>query len=192
MPLIPVTMLANLGNAYGVDGGKVTGVLEFDLLLSESHNFQSTVTQHPIENGREVTDHIKNHLRTGSLTGLVSAYSIKLRTFTSLGDRIKSPFSFMDAEQNAYDTLEKIWQARTPITIVTLMRVYKDVAITDMKTAKSAEDGRSITFSISFKELKKVSLKRLEVTADVEVNDLDSNLSKQASPAENAGRQGGF
>lgn len=189
MASVPITLLANLGNLYGVNGGTETGVLEFDLLLTETHNFQNTVTTHPVENGSEITDHIKNELRNGSLTGMVSAYSIRFRTFNTVGDLVADAFSFVDAEQKAFDTLEKIWRARIPVTITTLMRVYENVAITNISTSRSEADGKSITFSISFRELKQVSLKRLQVEANIEVANLDSDINKQIAPAENAGRQ---
>jgi hypothetical protein len=189
MASLPITVIANLGKVYGIDGGTATGVLEFDLLLNEAHNFQNTITQHPVEDGSVITDHIKNELISGSFSGMVSSHSIRLRTFSNFGDLVEDTFSFVDAEQKAFDTLEEIWKARTPVTITTLMRVYNNVGITNIRTSKSADDGRSITFEIGFRELKQVSLKRLQIEADIQVNDLDSDLSKQVAPAENAGRQ---
>lgn len=186
---LPITVLSNLGNVYSVDGGERAGILEFDLLVSESHSRSNTVTSHPVENGGTITDHIKNELEQGTLNGLVSSHSIRLRTFNDIGDLLEDTFGFVDAEQRAFDTLEAIWKARIPVTITTLMKVYDNVAITNISVNKSESDGKSITFSIGFRQLKTVSLKRIEIEADVEVGELDNDLSKQAAPPENAGRQ---
>lgn len=51
--------------------------IQFDLLVSEDHSLEASVTEHPIENGATVNDHIRSLPRKGSLTGLVTNYPLK-------------------------------------------------------------------------------------------------------------------
>lgn len=56
--------------------GYFVGSVVFDLLLSEDHALESEVTQHPVENGATVSDHIRNLPRKGSLTGFVTNHPL--------------------------------------------------------------------------------------------------------------------
>lgn len=56
--------------------GYFVGSVVFDLILSESHSLEAEVTQHPIENGATVSDHIRNLPRKGSLTGFVTNHPL--------------------------------------------------------------------------------------------------------------------
>lgn len=57
-------------------GPASVGAIVFDLLLEETHSIKSRVTQHPIESGSAISDHIVRELRSGTLKGLVSNFSI--------------------------------------------------------------------------------------------------------------------
>lgn len=57
--------------------------LEFDVTLSENHGITAQVTQHPIENGVDITDHIKPELQVLSFDALV--------TNTPLNDVLLNP-----------------------------------------------------------------------------------------------------
>lgn len=56
--------------------GYFVGSIKFDLLLNESHSLESTVTEHQVENGATVSDHIHQMPRKGSLIGLVTNHPI--------------------------------------------------------------------------------------------------------------------
>ena len=70
MAEIPVSLFFKGVQSYGI------GILKFDLLLSEDHNFDNTITEHPVEDGSIISDHIQNELENGSLTGLISNFSV--------------------------------------------------------------------------------------------------------------------
>ncbi len=73
---------------YSEDGYSV-GSIRFDLIVSESHTLESQVTEHPIENGSVVADHVRQLPRKGSLSGLVTNHPLK-RDFYAL------PASFLE------------------------------------------------------------------------------------------------
>jgi hypothetical protein len=60
------------------DQGGQTYSIQIDATLSESHVFQNTVTDHPIEGGAAITDHSRpNPVRLG-LTGMISNHPLVL------------------------------------------------------------------------------------------------------------------
>jgi hypothetical protein len=58
--------------------GYFVGSIQFDLLLSEEHSLEAEVSNHPIENGANVSDHVRNLPRKGSLSGLVTNFPMTL------------------------------------------------------------------------------------------------------------------
>lgn len=61
---------------YKAEGYSV-GSVQFDLLISESHSIEAQVTQHPLENGAVVSDHVRILPRKGSLVGFVTNHPLK-------------------------------------------------------------------------------------------------------------------
>lgn len=57
--------------------GYFVGAIKFDLIVSENHSIEAQVTEHPIEDGSVVSDHIRELPRKGSLSGLVTNYPLE-------------------------------------------------------------------------------------------------------------------
>ena len=132
------------------------GSLTFDVLLTEDHAFESTVTSHPVENGSLLNDHIRKNLRVGSLRGLVSNYSI------SVADQ--TPYN---RAQVAYDLCRALWEAGELVTVVTCLETYENVAITSITTSRSFDAGESQEFDITFQEVKVVNLERATLSVQL-------------------------
>lgn len=58
-------------------GGYFVGSIKLDLILDESHSLESVVTEHPVENGSVISDHIKQMPRKGSLVGFVTNHPLR-------------------------------------------------------------------------------------------------------------------
>lgn len=151
------------------------GVITFDLILSEAHNYSNEVTEHVVEDGSRITDHIKNNLENGSLSGLITNFSIKRR------------FQVENFAQDAYDELKRIWKSREAVTITTIMEKYDNMGITNVDIARSDETGEAIVLNISFKKIKVVKLKTTLIDANVRQRNMNNNTNRQASPKLEAG-----
>jgi len=151
--------------------------LVFDLQLSESHSFDSEVTNHPVENGSPISDHIENKLRSGSSSFLVSNYSLKIGELTT--NRV----------QDVYDLFKQLWKAKELVTLVTDLEVYENVAITKTSTARNQGVGEAGTFEVSFTEFRIVRLKKISVDANIVITELETPESQQASPPVDVGTQ---
>lgn len=70
-------MARKTASLFFKDEGYFVGSVQFDLILSENHSLEAQVTEHPIENGATVADHIRELPRKGSLSGLVTNFPLK-------------------------------------------------------------------------------------------------------------------
>lgn len=80
--------LRQTSSLFYKEEGYFVGSIVFDLLMGEEHSMEAEVSQHPVENGATVSDHIRNLPRKGSLTGFVTNHPLN-KTYTL-------PQSFME------------------------------------------------------------------------------------------------
>jgi hypothetical protein len=156
------------------------GPVLFDLNLGEQHNFDNIITSHKIEDGSDITDHIKNQLRAGTLTGFISNYSLSTFIPPAAKNRIK----------DVYEALKAFWEEETTGDIVTYFETYKNVAISNISVG-SPDNGTAARYQVSFREIKTVKLKEQVITADIRPGALNNPNAKQASPITNVGQQTG-
>lgn len=169
----PVNLFFNSDKTYGA------GLLTFDLLLAEDHSLESSVTSHPVEDGSEINDHIQNETPSGSITGLITNFSIKSKGITS------------NRPQDAFDLLYQLWEERELVTICTMLRVYDDMAITSAPVARDNETGESIILQIEFQRVRIVELQQILLETNISLKSLKKTIQKKVSPTKSAGNSVG-
>ena len=173
MATLPTSLFFKGNKIYGI------GTLKFDLLLSEDHNFDNTVTEHPVEDGSIIADHIQNELENGSLTGLISNFSIQVEGIT--GNRA----------QDAFEILVDLWKSKQLFTITTIHRTYTDVGILSMPISRDTESAESIIIQCSFRKVNVVKLQSVVIEAEINLSGLNTSTQKQVSPQVDVGRSVG-
>ena len=155
------------------------GSIPLDLIIDEGYNFSSEISQYNIEEGSEISDHIRKLLFQGTLTARISNFSLGQSQI------------FSNRAQEAYNSLKDIWNNQELVDIVMIYDVFNNVGITSISTPRSAGMGESIEFSISFQEVNQVSLQEIIIVANVKLADMDSTVNRQGSPKLTAGKQQG-
>ena len=181
--------------------GYSMGSITFDLVTSESHSFENIVTMHPIENGSPITDHIQNVLRSGTLTGWVSNFSLTRSTFdldgaedkAKLGIRVSaSDLSELESPKNrcqeAYDAIKALWESKVLLTIVTALEVYENVIFDNVTCSRDGDTGEIQEFDISFMEVRVITLTEKKIQTSVNAGKPTTRDGKQASPKYDAGK----
>lgn len=166
---LPITLFFRENRIYGMD------FIVFDLLLTEQHNFDAAITDHPIEDGSEISDHIQNSLEYGNLTALITNFSISRSGILT------------NEAQDVFDSLVELWEAKTIMDIWTVMKVYEDVAISSMPIARDADTGEAIIIQVSFKKVKFVTLQEISLELSVKVNNLNTKRNRQIAARHRAG-----
>lgn len=116
------------------------GSIDLDVTIREEHRFSSRVTNYPIEDGTIISDHIINEPDVLVLVGLVS-------------DTPLSIFAPFNRSIDAFNRLITLHQSRQPLTVVTGLKVYQNMAITVLDVPRDVKTGQSLTFTIELQRL---------------------------------------
>lgn len=117
------------------------GGIFLDAVISEDHNYNSRVTNYPIEDGTFVSDHIINEPERLEIEGIVSDTPINI-------------FSFFNRSIDSFNRLVRINQTKQVITVVTGIKVYTDMVITSLIVPRTFQSGQSLRFNIQLQKLK--------------------------------------
>ncbi len=179
------------------EGYKV-GSVELDLILDEDHSKSAQVTENPLQDGRAVSDGIFLELQKGSLTALVTNHPIRLAEDNAKKLESMDADTLIEASQNAqlenrakhaWNDLKAVMDAKQPVTIVTSLEVYDNVAITNISTTRDGDSGDALVIQISFSQILTVALKEDKVTAQVQPKDMDSDINRKAALGINDGQK---
>lgn len=135
------------------DGGE----LRLDATPSQSHSREVETTEHPVETGSAVTDHIRPKPRELQIEGV----SI-------------SPF--------AYDTLSLLMEESTLVTVRTELEIYQSMVLTTLTVPRDASSGDALRFTAKFRKL--LFAESLRVTVQIPKSKVDKGLqpTTPASP----------
>ena len=182
---------------YPKEGYKV-GSVELDLILDEDHSKSAQVTENPLQDGRAISDGIFLELQEGSLTGLVTNHSVKIAEKRAKQLELQDSETLMAEAENyqlenrarqAWIDLKAVMDAKQPVTIVTSLEVYDNVAITNISTERNGDSGDALEIKVSFRQILTVSLKEHEVTAQVQPKDMDSDINRKSALGVNVGQK---
>lgn len=177
---MPNSFLFYQNRDYGIFNSETgLSVISFDLELSEGHNYSNNVTQYNVEDGSEISDHIQNNLESGTVSGMISNFSIYDGELTG------------NKSQLAFDALRDLWKSKILVDIYTVLHVYEGVAITNISINRDSGSGESLICDFSFQEFNKIKLQ--EVVAEVQINlsSMKTSQNQQSAPNKNTGKTQG-
>lgn len=146
------------------------GALFLDVLVSEQLNLPSKVTAYPIETGSgDISDHITMNNEELTITGAISAASsqLSLQNLSSGGS-----FGVEFGPQcytkliDAIDQLRTMHRDRKPITIVTGLGRYEQMAFTNLTLDRSNSaqtGGQWLQINATLRKLKMVTLRHADL-----------------------------
>lgn len=145
----------------GFDRGNTTKIeetsaflIDVDAYLSESHDFESKVTEHPVESGSVVSDHIILLPPIVNITGIITDTPLLKWNAVS---------GLLTPEEGR--SLAKIQQmlemrdAKQLFSISTSLGIYKDYFFIRLSIPFTAEDGYSVKFTATLKKLNLVTFR---------------------------------
>ena len=190
-PAAPVSLF------YRADGWSV-GEISLDLILTETHSLNAVVTQHPVQDGSTISDHITILPRSGTMRVLVSNFSLS----TAEGDAHAAWDEIYAQGEAAQKTLpnraEEAWKklkdlvkTRELVKVVTSLEVYEDVALTRVETTRDGDTGDALEIDIDYEQVTKVKLKETKVTIQVQPRDMKSTINQKSAVQVNSGQKVG-
>lgn len=168
-------------------GFTLQGVVEFDadLTISEQHERSSVVTDHPVESGANVSDHV-----------IVQPERVILRGFVT--DSTAAVFAADEGTggepgrtQDAFDVLDQLAASREPMDVVTGRKEYSSMVITRLDLPR--ERPNSMQFTIELQQVKIVDSADgtlLAAVADAAIGETgDAATQDRVAGEVNRGRQ---
>ena len=134
------------------------GAIECDVLIDQEITLNSEVTEHPVEDGFPVHDHVIR--RPVKLAMTIAISNMPVTWYDRLGGN--SP----DRMSDAISKLEEIYKAGDPITIATADKLYENMVMTDCRIPKNRENGKILRVPLEFTQIRKVQVKTADIPAE--------------------------
>ena len=140
-----------------------------DVSLSETHDFESEVTEYPVESGSNVADNIRNKPIIVTMEGIVSNTPIGVldsQTSTSAIARSSGIFPADDA----YKRLLTIRDNRQPITISTSLDVFDNMVLQSLSVPRASGGADALHFTAKFIQITMVqNIRTVRVSTPVAI-----------------------
>jgi len=163
------------------------GNIIIDASVEETHSAKAVATRNPVEDGVDVTDHVRLlpfELKikgvisdTPSVFGLIRNPNLNVRDFVStiIG---KSKRSI-----DAFNKLVDLRNKRETFSVITNLKVYKNMILEEITVDRSAATANAIHFTASLTQIVKVGSKVLDVQSDR----LATSVNKTGQTTQNLG-----
>lgn len=156
--------------------------LELDASISEQHGFESEVTEHPVEEGADIADHVRARPIVVTIEGVVSDAPIGPVATRRTANALPS--------DDALAKLLAIRDAREPVTIQTTLgnkspnevgKVYQNMVLTSLSIPRDSATGFALRFSATFTQIQLVTNERTTVRVSVPRGAKKVNLGNKPS-----------
>jgi hypothetical protein len=181
-------------NAPTRDGLKERVLLILDAADQISHQNRATPTENPIEDGSMVADHVDRAPKSVTFQGVVSEAPIQIEQAVvgnvagAVGGIIGKAAGTLagvgsslgvaalgglllnrqgNRVQDAFNALLEIQDKAIPVTLITGLRAYNNMILTEFTPIETADTGRSLSFTATFSEIKIVSSKQIRLPKKV-------------------------
>lgn len=151
--------------------------MRFDATVREDHVSTATITEHPIEEGASVSDHVRDDLDSIEMQIVVSntpidvpsdhadgvagsQQSVELRASdgSDLGSALALVFDGTLARvRSVYEELLDLKERGQQLTVMTSLREYEDMVVKKVTPTRDAATGNSLVASVEFKQVSIVS-----------------------------------
>jgi len=147
----------------------------FDYIPEEKHTVSVGTTDYPIETGATLTDHA--FIKPLELEMLAVVSDILVQRFTTL----LTPYR----DREGWERILLQIQRRNLVTVVTLLKTYNNLILTDVSVDKDQSTGRSLVARLKFKE----ALIANTQTTELPESNITGAADNQASTVNNGVRQ---
>lgn len=144
-----------------------------DAIESETPQLSATATKFPVEDGGKLTDHIIEEPETLTLVGPIT------------NSPENDPFRRPDRDFAGFEELEFLITNREPLTVVTPLRTYLQMALVSVGFTRDATTGQMIVPSLDFEKIRTSQQQTAQVPARV----LARSVRNSGTSEKDKGRQ---
>lgn len=125
--------------------------LSFDATVQEQHTRDAETTEHPVEDGASITDHVR-----------IKPDRLQMEAYLS-----NSPLTGTATDGRAeglYEQLRLLQESATLLTVLTTLRTYESMVIESLGVPRSAKEAGAVHLNITLKQIRLVQNKTSIVT----------------------------
>jgi hypothetical protein len=132
------------------------GELLVDAFIHETHTFSSEITEHPIESGSVIGDHVYNMPFCLAIDGIISNTPMSLVGLTAFDSAVR----FIEGESNdivvrAFETIKDLFRKRAPLSIATSLKTYHKMVLENLSIERGGGFySESLHFSCTAKQIR--------------------------------------
>lgn len=141
------------------------GELVVDAFIKETHTFSAEITEHPIESGSTIHDHIQSKPFALTIDGVISNTPMTLVGLTTFDSAMRSIEGVSnDIVGHAFETIEELFLKRQPISIATSVKTYHKMVLENLTLERGGGFYKdSLHFSCSAKQLRIAHQERIQL-----------------------------
>lgn len=147
-----MTFLTGLRVMFNIPKKVTVGFVVFDATVREVHSQENQITDHPVESGSDITDHVIRRPERLQLQGIVSGTPINLVSVGPLAEA---------RPQAAFEELSRLRREGELVTVTTSLKIYPDMLIEALTVERSTGQGRALHFSLQLRQVNTVASQRL-------------------------------
>jgi hypothetical protein len=153
-----------------------------DASVNETHQGDVDVTDHPVEEGADISDHARVKPETVSIEAVISNTPLnsaqQKRVQSAQGDvtaetvGVDSPAGAVGFAEVGYVRLKQLKDARQLVKVITGLRVYDNMMLTSLSIPRNAGVGDALRFTAQFKQVRlaQVRVKIVKVAKEPKAN----------------------
>lgn len=118
------------------------GEITIDATLNEDHDYDTFITENPVEDGTIYSDHVVLLPTVIRINGRVTDAAITILGVTKLSKSI-----------DAFRELVALQRNKTPFSVTTALHVYQTMLLQKIQFPRTSKDGQSIRFEATLREI---------------------------------------
>jgi len=156
--------MAEVLNAFAT-APTMIDTLAVDAAVTELATFDSEVSEHPVERGAAVVDHIRPKPVVVRIDGVVSDTPLNAvqvsRANAVLGGSLDGPANAPGYADAALAFLLALRTNPRLVVIDTKRRTYEDMGLTSLSVPEDVRTGDALRFTATFRQVRQVSVRRV-------------------------------
>lgn len=132
------------------------GAVQLDASIEEQHNVSNAITQFPIEEGVDITDHVRKQPDRVTIRGIVTDHPIY--GVQGLGQGAITPTLQTGRSLDAYQKVLTMVEEAQLISVVTSLRQYANMIIEAFEVPRDSKRGYAVEMTLQLRELKTASV----------------------------------
>lgn len=165
------------------------GELVLDARIDENHQLSNDVTQYPVEEGSNITDHVRNRPFVLTMTGHVTDSPIE---YFDLSEDLNNQEG-ETRSRSAFDQLITLYNDKSLVDVQTTLNLYQNMVIQDLIIPRNSSIGQELRFTATLIQITKTRTEFASVNV-ANVSDINGgapDIDKRAAANADKGKQTG-